>query len=239
MLALVPARAGSKGLPGKALQPLAGLPLIGHTIELARRCPEVSRIVVSTDSEEIAQTAVAFGADVPFLRPGELARDETPMWPVVRHALDELETTAPAFDSVLLLQPTSPLRLPEDVAAAVATLADRPDADAVFGVSVPAHNPVWAAMVERDGYLERLLADAVAYSRRQDLPRVLEVNGSLYLWRAGVVREHADDPTATARVAPVEIRAVRAVDIDDETDLALAAGLLRAGVVTLPWLTSE
>src|SRR3954451_10687616 len=104
-LAVVPARGGSKGLPGKNIRPLAGLPLLEHSVKLAQLCPEIDRTIVSTDSEEIAEIARAVGAEVPFLRPAKLARDETPMLPVLRHALGELDG---AWDLVLLLDPTSP-----------------------------------------------------------------------------------------------------------------------------------
>lgn len=97
VLAVIPARGGSKGLPGKNIRPFAGLPLIAHSILLAKMCPEIDRCVVSTDSEEIAQVARRFEAEVPFLRPGELARDGTPMWPVLRHALEAVETAVGQF----------------------------------------------------------------------------------------------------------------------------------------------
>src|SRR3989304_4564407 len=88
LLAVIPARGGSKGLPGKNIRPLAGIPLIAHSILLARLCPEIDRLAVSTDSPEIAAVAKQYGADVPFMRPAELARDDSPSWPVVRHALE-------------------------------------------------------------------------------------------------------------------------------------------------------
>lgn len=236
LLALIPARGGSKGLPGKALAPLGGLPLIAHSIELARRCPEIERVVVSTDSPEIAAAARAAGAEVPFLRPSELAGDETPMWAVVRHALAELEAADAEYDAVLLLQPTSPARLPEDVHAAVALLAGRPDLDGVVGVTEAHPNPIWAAMVEQDGLLRPLLAEATSYVRRQDVPAVVNVNGVLFLWRAEFVRRHEHDPSASARIAGIEIPALRAIDIDSVEDLELAEALLRSGLVRLPWL---
>lgn len=234
VLALIPARAGSKGLPGKALRALAGRPLIAHSIALARLCPEVARVVVSTDSEEIARIARSFGADVPFLRPAELAQDDTPMWAVLRHALAAVDVDGD-YGALLLLQPTSPARLPEDVSCAVALLDASSEADGVLGVSEPHENPIWTAMRVHDGFLEPLLPDANTYSRRQDVPRVLSVNGSLYLWRTSVVRSHADDP-GPGRCLPCEIPAHRAIDIDTEDDLAVAEALVRAGIISLPWL---
>jgi len=92
ILAVIPARGGSKGLPGKNIRPLAGLPLIAHSIKLAQFCPQVTRLIVSTDSEEIAAVARKFGAEIPFMRPFDLAQDDTPMWPVLRHALQMVES---------------------------------------------------------------------------------------------------------------------------------------------------
>jgi N-acylneuraminate cytidylyltransferase len=235
VLALVPARSGSKGLPRKALRPLAGLPLIGHTLELARRSPGLARVIVSTDSVEIADVARSFGAEVPFMRPAKLATDATPMWPVVRHALAAIDAND-SLDAVILLQPTSPLRLPEDVAAAIALLKARPDVDGVVGVSAPAHNPVWSAMTVQDGVLVPLVPNAFAYARRQELPQVVVVDGTLFLWRVGLVRAHETDPSANVRYAPVELPQIRSLDIDTEDDLILADVLLRTKIVTLPWL---
>ncbi len=236
LLALIPARGGSKGVPGKALRPLAGLPLIAHSIELARRCPEIERLVVSTDSAEIAAAARTLGAEVPFLRPAALAQDETPMWPVVRHALAELDPEASRYATLLLLQPTCPGRLPADVSRAAALLASRADVDGVIGVSEPSFNPISDAVVESDGVLRRLVPDGARYSRRQDVPRVLRINGSLYLWRCAFIRSHEQEP-ADARYLGCEIPDRRAIDIDSEADLELAELVIRERLVDLPWLT--
>jgi N-acylneuraminate cytidylyltransferase len=236
ILAVIPARAGSKGLPGKNLLPLCGLPLVAHSIELALRCSEIDDVLVSTDSEEIASVARSFGASAPFLRPQELARDETPMWDVVRHALGEVDSDEARYDAVLLLQPTSPARLPEDVHRAVELLNDRPEADGVVAVSEPHDNPVWAAMVERDGYLEPLVPGGARYVRRQDVPRVLNVNGLLYLWRTQHIRAHDRQAVGTSRQLALEVPARRAIDVDTAEDLELAELLIREGLVELPWL---
>jgi N-acylneuraminate cytidylyltransferase len=236
ILALVPARGGSKGLPGKALRPLGGVPLVGHAIELARRCPEVALVVVSTDDAEIARTAEELGAHVPFMRPDALAEDETPMWPVVRHAVAALDAGGDRYDAILLLQPTSPGRLPGDVAAAVRLLGERPEVDGVVAVAEAEPHPVWASMVEEAGLLRPLIPEAWSYARRQDLPRVLNVNGALFLWRAGLVRDNVEDPSGTARLAGVEMPRSRSIDVDTLEDLETAEALLAAGLLHLPWL---
>lgn len=234
-LALIPARGGSKGVPGKNLRPLAGLPLVAHSIRCASLCPEVGRIVVSTDSEEIAEAARSLGAETPFLRPAELARDETPMWPVVRHALDALDPDGGRHPAVLLLDPTSPGRLPGDVSEARARLERERAADAVVAVSEPGFNPIWHAVVERDGFLEHLIPEGRGYGRRQDLPRVLRINGALYLFRSAFVRREAETWLA-GRLLALEIPDLRAFHIDAEDDLALCELVLEAGLVRLPWL---
>jgi CMP-N,N'-diacetyllegionaminic acid synthase len=236
-LALVPARGGSKGLPGKNIRPLAGLPLIEHSLRLARLCPAVSRTVVSTDSEEIAEVARGAGGEVPFLRPAELARDDTPMLPVLRHALAELDPAGGEWDLLLLLDPTSPGRLPQDVELAHELLAGRPDADGVVAVSEPSFNPIWHAVVERDGFMQPLLPEAPTYGRRQDVPRVLRINAALYLFRTSFLRS-AQDTWLEGRHVPLEIPDLRAFHIDTEEDLRVAELLLDGGLVSLPWLAS-
>src|SRR5580704_14416569 len=120
VLAVIPARGGSRGLPNKNIATLAGLPLIAHSIRLSQLCAEITSCIVSTDSNEIAAVARDYGAEIPFLRPAELAQDDTPMWPVIRHALVEMEKRERLqYGSVLLLSPTSPGRLPEDVSSAI------------------------------------------------------------------------------------------------------------------------
>src|SRR4051812_12717834 len=184
LLAVIPARGGSKGLPGKNLRPLAGLPLIAHSIELAKRCPEIAHALVSTDSPEIAAAARAADGDAPFLRPAELARDETPTLPVLQHAVDFYEqSTGEPVDSILLLQPTGPLRLPQDVASAVALLASDPKAVGVMAVSEMPFHPRYVCVEEEGGYLRRAFRDQAHVTRRQDLPPIYRLNGMLYLWR--------------------------------------------------------
>jgi len=115
ILALIPARGGSKGLPGKNIKPLLGKPLIAWTIEQAKASKYVDRVVVSTDDDEIAEVAIRYGAEVPFLRPKELARDDSPTIDAILHALDFFSDKGERFDLLALLEPTSPLRDSEDI----------------------------------------------------------------------------------------------------------------------------
>jgi CMP-N,N'-diacetyllegionaminic acid synthase len=239
VLAIVPARSGSKGLPGKNLRPLAGLPLIAHSILLAKLCPEIDRCIVSTDSEDIAAVARLHGAEVPFLRPSSLAGDQTPMWPVLQHTVRELEERdGKHFGSVLLLQPTAPCRLPEDVTRAIALLEADIRAVGVIAVSEPEFNPRWVCVEERDGYMKRLFQESATYARRQDVPPVYRINGLLYLWRHEHVLNasapHYDENPHRMLVVPE----LRAGDIDTEQDLIMLELLLRERLIELPWLAA-
>ena len=154
----------------------------------------ISRAIVSTDSLEIAEVARRAGAEAPFVRPAELARDDTPMWPVVRHALaTEDERSGEPFDYVLLLDPTSPARLPDDVEGAYERLRKHQDADGIVGVSRPPFSPIWHCVVERDGLMASLIEGGEHFGRRQEVPPVYRINGSLYLWRAGFVRSETGE----------------------------------------------
>jgi N-acylneuraminate cytidylyltransferase len=231
---VIPARGGSKGLPGKNLAPLGGLPLVAHSIRLAALCPEIDRVVVSTDSEEIAELARAEGAEVPFLRPAELAQDDTAMWPVLRHALSELDADDD-YELLVLLDPTSPGRLPADVAGALRTLAAAPEADGVVAVSEPPFNPIWHSVVDEDGWMAPLIPGASRYGRRQDVPRVFRINAALYVWRTAFVRRE-QETWMNGRHRLLEIPERRALHIDEPWDLELAELLLSTGALELPWL---
>jgi N-acylneuraminate cytidylyltransferase len=238
VLAIIPARGGSKGVPGKNIHPLAGLPLIAHSILLSKLCVEIARCVVSTDSEEIAATAREFGGEVPFLRPSELAGDNTPMWPVVKHALREMESREGCrFGSVLLLSPTSPSRLPEDISRSIQLLDEDRRLAGVVAASRPTFNPRWACIdIAKNGYLSQSFPDGNQYTRRQDVPETFRINGVLYLWRRAHVAD-ADAPhyfTMPHRM--LEIPEERVIDIDTPHDFRVAESLIRERVIRLPWL---
>lgn len=184
VLGLVPARGGSKGIPGKNVRPLGGRPLLAWTAEAALASRRLSRVVLSTDDEGIAEVGRRCGLDVPFLRPAELARDDTPTLPVVRHALEALED---GFDAVCLLQPTSPFRRAEDIDGCIAMLEER-GLDAVVSVlPVPAeHNPHWVYF-EDGGLLRLATGEEQPIPRRQELPPAFHRDGSIYVTRREVV----------------------------------------------------
>ncbi len=238
VLAVIPARGGSKGLPGKNIRSFAGLPLIVHSIRFANLCPEVTRCVVSTDSSEIAAIAKRYGADVPFLRPTELATDRTPMWPVLRHALAAVEQAERcSYDLLLLLDPTSPAREPEDIDGALRRLAQQPEADGVIGVSRPEFNPLWHCVVEEDGWMSDLSVTGSRAVRRQDAPVVYRINGSLYIWRTLFVRSRPEEWRQAGRHVLYEIPERRAMSIDTEDEFTRAEMLVNAGFIRFPWLS--
>lgn len=239
ILAVIPARGGSKGLPGKNIRALAGLPLIAHTILFAKSCPEIDRCIVSTDSEEIARVARQFGGDVPFLRPPELARDDTPMWPVLRHAIAWVEQHGEVkFDLLLLLDPTSPAREPSDVTGALNRLRGCSGADGIIGVSQPDFNPIWTCVVDRDGWMEALISQDADYYRRQDVPCVYRINGSMYLWRAQFVRSEEVSWRQKGKHLMYEIPEARAMSVDTAAEFERAELLVREGFIDLPWLSN-
>jgi CMP-N,N'-diacetyllegionaminic acid synthase len=220
-LAVIPARGGSKGLPGKNLRPLAGRPLLAYTAEAARGSRTLTRVVVSTDDESIASAARALGLEVPFLRPAALAADDTPMLPVLQHAL--AEAGAEAFDAVVLLQPTSPLRRSAHVDGAVRLLESSGADSVVSVVEVPhQYSPVSVMRVENDRL--RPYADGPLLTRRQDKPRVFARNGPAVLAvRAAVLAGgslYGDD------IRPLVMDAEDSIDIDSAADFEYAAYLL-------------
>lgn len=237
LLAVIPARGGSKGLPGKSLRPFAGLPLIGHSIRFAMRCPEIDRCIVSTDSAQIAEVARQLGGEVPFLRPAELAEDQTPMWPVLRHALAHVEShDGTRYDELLLLDPTSPIREVADVSRALDRLSRSPEAAGIIGVSQPDSNPIWHCVVERDGWMADLFEAGSRYECRQEVPAVYQINGCLYIWRAGFVRRETESWRRGGRHVMYDIPSARAVSIDTLEQFQRAELLVTGGLISLPWL---
>lgn len=237
VMAVIPARQGSKGLPGKNVRPFVGLPLIAHSILFARLCPDIVRLVVSTDSEAIAGVSRQYGAEAPFLRPVELSKDDTPLWPVLRHALETTESLdGRQYEFIALLDPTSPAREPQDLEAALKRLKETPEADGIIGASRPDFNPIWHCVVERDGWMSYLVDQGVTYSRRQDVPPVYRINGGLYVWRTSFVRREARGWQGYGRHLIYETPEYRAMSIDDLREFERAELLVKSGFIRFPWL---
>lgn len=239
LLAVIPARGGSKGLPRKNILPLAGIPLIEHSIRLAKMCPEIDRLVVSTDSQEIANVALAAGAEVPYLRPPELAEDDTPIFPVLRHVLTTLDPENTEYDYLLSLEPTSPGRTPQDVTTALRRLSDRDGADGIIGVHQPEYNVIWHSVVENGGWMKDLFEEGASYVRRQDIPTVFRLNASLFMWRSHFVRRPDVSNWRVGNHLLHETPEERFLHIDTAEDLHKAELLVSNGLVSLPWLIPD
>ena len=180
VLGIIPARGGSKGIPGKNVRPLAGRSLLAYTAAAARASGVIDRLVLTTDSAEIASLGRQLGIEVPFIRPATLAGDDTPMLPVIEHALAQLEESGWSPDVVVLLQPTSPLRRPEHIVAAL-QLRRRSGADAVASVvALPAHHSPDYVMRIEDGRLVPFLPAGFSVTRRQDARPAYARDGTVY-----------------------------------------------------------
>ncbi|MBE0465958.1 MAG: acylneuraminate cytidylyltransferase family protein [Candidatus Desulforudis sp.] len=226
-LGFIPARAGSKGIPSKNIRLLAGKPLIVHTIQAAKESGIFDCLVVSTDGKEIAKIAGEAGAEVPFLRPPELATDDTPGIDTLRHALRWFEERGKQYNCVMYLQPTSPLRSAADIMAAADLLIDR-NAEAIVSVSRVEHHPWWSNVLPADGCMKDFLKPDTA-TNRQELPAYYRLNGAIYLARWDFIRNRNSwlGPHTYAYIMSRK----RSVDIDQEIDFIIAEALIavRAG----------
>lgn len=224
VLGIVPARAGSKRLPGKNTRLLGGRPLTAWTFEAARHSGALSRICLSTDDESLRELARGHGVDAPFLRPAELASDSASSIDVVLHALAHYESRGELFDAVLLLQPTSPFRTAATIRRAVELFRDTQGERDFIGVSPADPPPEWT-FKERDGWLEPVVSWEAFTQRSQDLSPSWRVNGCLYL--NAVPRLRQLRRFIHERCAPLHIsEAHEALDIDTQADWNQAEAIL-------------
>ena len=224
IVCIITARGGSKSIPRKNVLPLGGKPVIAWSIEAALQSPSVSRVIVSTDDEEIAEVSREWGAEVPFTRPAELAVDEAPHMAVMLHAIQWLESdqeTLPEF--ILLLQPTSPMRTSEDIEAAV-RIAVEQNADSVIGVTELTAHPYQARRTAEDGTLTEFItnspAPGTASTRRQEFPVAFRINGSIYLTRTKVLRDQ--ETFEPPRTFPYVLPSHRSCELDEPWELHVA-----------------
>ena len=219
VLALIPARGGSKRVPHKNIRTLAGKPLISWTIDAVLGLEGVGHVLVSTDNADIASVAAAAGASVPWLRPAHLATDTATSVDVALHALDWFESQQGIVDALLLLQPTSPLRHRDSIAAGL-RLFEQQRAEALVGVSPAAAHPYWCYRVD-DGRLNPFVETAERDARSQDLPPAYVINGAFYLIKPRRLRETRSFVPAGAHAFVMD-DPVEAVDIDTEFDWRIA-----------------
>lgn len=227
-VAAVCARGGSKGVPRKNLRTIGGLPLVTRAVQHAFAAGIFDRVVVSTDDHEIARIAIEAGAEVPFLRPASLARDDTPKWPVFQHLVTALEELAGVPASILAdLDTGTPLRSPDDIRAAVDALASS-DADVIITAYKAERNPYFN-MVEVEpssGYARVVKSCGRPVTRRQDAPAVYSLSPSVFAIRRDFLL--ASCHWSEGKVRIVEVPRWRAIDIDEEMDALVAEHLLAA-----------
>lgn len=226
VIGIIPARGGSKGIPKKNIYPLSGKPLIAYTIECAKGSRFLTKWIVSTDSEEIASVARAYGAEVPFIRPSELATDSALSVDVVKHAVLIMEQEeACQYDYVVLLQPTTPFRLPEYIDLAVKKLMESGCDTVVTMVDVGAYHPARMYRIVADR-LAGIMDEGIAMRPRQELPPVYIRSGDVYACKRSVIFDKNSMMGDDCR--PIVIPPERAVNIDDMKDMVLAEYYLNA-----------
>ena len=220
VLAVIPARGGSKGIPGKNIRAFAGKPLIVHSIEASLLCPLISKTIVSTDDNEIAAVAEAHGAEV-VRRPDELATDTSLVIDAIKHAVRTVEVDGAEIDIVLLLEPTSPLRNTGDIEKCIRVLLeDRADSVATFTPSDISPNRLWRVSSD---VVEPFIEGAVPWLPRQKQPKAYELTGQIYGLSRKILFEREDSiSTLSGRIFPVITSKEMALDIDTELDFMLA-----------------
>lgn len=222
MLVVIPARGGSKGIPGKNIKDLGGKPLISYTIEAVRDIFEPKDVLVSTDSEKIKEIVEQLGFEVPFLRPKSLATDKSGTYEVLLHALDFMEARGKYYDTLLLLQPTSPFRKSRHIKEAIEEYNH--DCEMLVSVKETKANPYYLLREENEfGYLVK--SKEGNFTRRQDCPKVWEINGSIYIINVKSLREkHYGQFT---KVKKFEMDEFSSHDIDTELDWLVAESILK------------
>jgi CMP-N,N'-diacetyllegionaminic acid synthase len=229
VLGIIPARGGSKGIKNKNIVPILGKPLLAYTVEPAKASKRLTRVVLSTDDEEIAKVGRSLGLDVPFMRPPELARDDTPTLPVLQDVVRRLEAAGEHYDAICLLQPTNPLRTVEIIDGCL-ELFESSNADSVITVlSIPhKYNPHWAFEPTADGSLRLATGEATIIPRRQELPAAYHREGSVYVTKTEVLMQ--GNSLYGKRIFGFPVDEKNSVNIDGPEDLALAENLLRTQI---------
>lgn len=226
-LYIIPARGGSKGIPGKNIKLLGGKPLISYSIEVARQLADDVDICVSTDDKNIVQVVENIGLKMPFLRPDELATDKSGTYEVLIHALDFYLAQGLEYDVVVLLQPTSPFRTVSDVKRCIEKYNS--EIDMVVSVKEASSNPYYNCFEEDEkGYLQISKGDGL-YTRRQDVPKAWEYNGAVYVINVASLRKMRLGEFKKRVMCPMD--ALRSIDLDTEIDWIIAETLLTTGKI--------
>ena len=221
LLALIPARGGSKRLPRKNILDFCGKPLIAWTIEAAVKSKYVDHVVVSTDDNDISNISSQYGADVRFTRPNNISQDHSTSVEVVEHALKKLEESGCHYEYVILLQPTSPFRTSIHIDAAVELLVKR-NSSAIISVTKAINNPLWANTIPENGSMDNFIQENIKNKRSQDLPIFYELNGAIYLINS---RKILEENTFFLKkgVFSYEMDRISSIDIDTNYDFLIAS----------------
>jgi len=226
-IAVIPARSGSKGLPDKNIRNLAGKPLLVYSVESAVSSGMFDTVMVSTDSERYADIARKAGAEVPFLRSSEMSSDHAGSWDAVEEVLANYRKLGKTFDTVTLLQPTSPLRTAQDIRDAFRVMKEK-NANAVVSVCEMDHSPLQCDVLPEDGCMDQFVSKAAREKRRQDMETYYRVNGAVYLVKTPYLLE--DHDICRNRSYALIMDRKRSVDIDNEIDFRLAEVLLSSSM---------
>jgi CMP-N,N'-diacetyllegionaminic acid synthase len=225
VLAIIPARGGSKGLPGKNIRPICGKPLIGWTVEKALKSRYIDRVMVSTDSQEIADAARKHGVEVPILRPAELATDTASSYDVIRHAVAYQESVGEAFDYIVLLEPTSPLREDDDIDRMLERLDARAaEFDSIVSVGEVSHHPSIMKRVEGDR-MEPFYSGLGQTTRRQDNEPAYFPFGVAYIAKTATLLE--ENTFYSRRCMPFVIKRYQNYEIDDLHDFLCVESVMK------------
>jgi N-acylneuraminate cytidylyltransferase/CMP-N,N'-diacetyllegionaminic acid synthase len=221
ILATICCRGGSKGVPGKNIRPLNGIPLIAHTIKSALACNLIDDLIISTDSEEIASIAKQYGAKVLFMRPPELATDTSSKWPVFIHAVESYEKiTGNVVDLLVDLDVTVPLKTPEDIDNAIKMSLDDENAEVIITGYEPERNPYFNMMeILPNGYAEIVKKSDKPIVRRQDAPLIFSLTPAAYVIKKPAIYKFDHWSQAICKISPMPRE--RAIDIDTEYDFKL------------------
>lgn len=227
-LAVITARAGSKGVINKNLRPLAGRPNISYTIDIGLASAHIDRVALTTDSPELREIGLNHGISVPFLRPAHLARDDSRQEDAILHLMTWFERKGTTFDLLCLLEPTCPLRTVATLDRGFELLASRKEADAVFSVTETSTSPIFCNELRGDGTLKDFVPREYLWANRQELPTYYKLSSLVTICRWNTYLEEQTfllDNTLALIVDPIE-----ALDIDDPVDFFLADRLISAGL---------
>ncbi|MGB9927145.1 MAG: cytidylyltransferase domain-containing protein [Methanosarcina sp.] len=223
IIAIIPARGGSKGIPRKNIKLLAGKPLIAYTIEEALKSKYLNQVVVSTEDEEIENISKRYGAEV-IRRPSSLARDDSPTIDSVLHAFEALDIKKEKTYIIVLLQPTSPLRTFEDIDNAIKLFLNK-KCESVISVCEYGHSPYWAYKVEEE-YLKPVFGNTYLKMRRQDLPKCYMPNGAIYISTVDFLKDFKN--FSHLKTYPYLMPFIRSIDIDSDIDFIFAEAILNS-----------